>query len=391
MNYNKSLLLLLLISFFSLSNAQIPDTCLIINEIAIRPCCGFLEQKTREYVELFNVSYTDTIDINGWYIQTDLNNTPTSPLYGQDEIIPWSNRFPGTPNDLFPGQIYTNTTKIPPRKFAVIFAPAWNTSNFNLYDIADSTIALTLNNFLYWGSNSLSSPNGLLNNAGDFVSLFNNNPSLPSTTQIDSIGWDGTQQDFGYSLQRDNDCIYRFYKDASVNPAVSYTVDADSTLLMANSPGTHNTFVNDTAKLVIIISEDTVCTGNNISYSFTEPYSCTSFSYLWNFGDPTSGLADTSSSALPSHSYNIVGIYTVSLIVTSDCFIDTISISITANPTATFNQSLSICSGQSITVGINTYTATGVYNDTLASVAGCDSILTTNLTVSSTIAFNQSL
>jgi hypothetical protein len=45
------------------------------------------------------------------------------------------------------------------------------------------------------------------------------------------------------------------------------------------------------------------------------------------------------------------------------------------------SQTLTICSGQSVTVGANTYTATGIYMDTLAAVNGCDSLVTTDLTV----------
>lgn len=49
----------------------------------------------------------------------------------------------------------------------------------------------------------------------------------------------------------------------------------------------------------------------------------------------------------------------------------------------TSTQSPSLCEGQSVTVGVHTYTANGNYIDTLASYQGCDSIVTTNLTVNS--------
>ncbi len=47
------------------------------------------------------------------------------------------------------------------------------------------------------------------------------------------------------------------------------------------------------------------------------------------------------------------------------------------------SQTVTICSGQSVTVGSNTYTSSGIYSDTLLSQLGCDSIVTTNLTVNS--------
>ncbi len=50
-------------------------------------------------------------------------------------------------------------------------------------------------------------------------------------------------------------------------------------------------------------------------------------------------------------------------------------------PYATHTQSPVICAGQSLTIGSNTYTVSGTYNDTINAIAACDSIVTTNLTV----------
>ncbi|MFA5781945.1 MAG: choice-of-anchor tandem repeat GloVer-containing protein, partial [Bacteroidales bacterium] len=47
----------------------------------------------------------------------------------------------------------------------------------------------------------------------------------------------------------------------------------------------------------------------------------------------------------------------------------------------TFTQSPTVCAGQSVTVGSNTYTTSGTYTDVLTSYQGCDSTVTTNLTV----------
>lgn len=57
------------------------------------------------------------------------------------------------------------------------------------------------------------------------------------------------------------------------------------------------------------------------------------------------------------------------------------------------NQTLNECSGFSITVGSNTYTTTGNYSDTLvaAAVGGCDSIINTDLTISSLGINSQTL
>ena len=51
--------------------------------------------------------------------------------------------------------------------------------------------------------------------------------------------------------------------------------------------------------------------------------------------------------------------------------------------TDSLTQNLEICQGSSITVGNNTYNSTGIYIDNFTNNLGCDSILTTNLTVTS--------
>ncbi len=50
-------------------------------------------------------------------------------------------------------------------------------------------------------------------------------------------------------------------------------------------------------------------------------------------------------------------------------------------PVDSVSQNHVICQGESITVGTNTYTTTGIFIDNLTNVLGCDSIVTTNLTV----------
>lgn len=64
---------------------------------------------------------------------------------------------------------------------------------------------------------------------------------------------------------------------------------------------------------------------------------------------------------------------------------DTISFSVTVNSTHHSTQTLSICFGESISVGPNIYTTTGLYYDTLSTSFGCDSVVTTNLLVKNSI------
>ncbi|MCB9224967.1 MAG: T9SS type A sorting domain-containing protein [Crocinitomicaceae bacterium] len=60
----------------------------------------------------------------------------------------------------------------------------------------------------------------------------------------------------------------------------------------------------------------------------------------------------------------------------------TVNTDLTMKAMNTASQTLVECPGFSITIGTNTYNATGIYTDTLTSVLdGCDSILTTDLTI----------
>jgi gliding motility-associated-like protein len=52
------------------------------------------------------------------------------------------------------------------------------------------------------------------------------------------------------------------------------------------------------------------------------------------------------------------------------------------------NQSPVLCSGESLTVGANVYSQTGIYHDTLALPGGCDSIVNTNLTILAPVQVN---
>lgn len=51
------------------------------------------------------------------------------------------------------------------------------------------------------------------------------------------------------------------------------------------------------------------------------------------------------------------------------------------NPSSISLQSVTICEGESVTVGSNSYFSSGIYSDTLQSISGCDSIVVTSLSI----------
>ncbi|MCX6231180.1 MAG: gliding motility-associated C-terminal domain-containing protein [Bacteroidetes bacterium] len=132
---------------------------------------------------------------------------------------------------------------------------------------------------------------------------------------------------------------------------------------------------------------------NNLQYTFTSNpnYVCPGtpivflvqsypniVTYKWLFGDGTFGYGMN-----VAHTYTVGANYTVGLVLTDNtsCNSDTIWKTINILPPSLDTISPSICIGDTFTVGTHHYTTTGIYNDSLIKSNGCDSILTTKLTV----------
>ena len=89
-----------------------------------------------------------------------------------------------------------------------------------------------------------------------------------------------------------------------------------------------------------------------------------------------------------SHAYTTSGNYTDTLLSYQGC--DSIVIThLTVLPALTFSQTKIICAGHSFTVGSHTYTTSGIYTDVLTSYQNCDSTVTTHLTVIQALTFSQ--
>ena len=105
---------------------------------------------------------------------------------------------------------------------------------------------------------------------------------------------------------------------------------------------------------------------NSTSSSNTIETSCDSYSWNGNI-------------------YNLSGTYSWVGSNINGCD-STATLNLTINSTSSSNDTLSICFGDSVTFGGNTYNQTGIYTDTLTTLNGCDSIITTNLNVSQQIS-----
>lgn len=86
--------------------------------------------------------------------------------------------------------------------------------------------------------------------------------------------------------------------------------------------------------------------------------------------------------------YTTAGVYTDILSKADGCD-SVVTTNITLTPAPTGSQSATICFGATFTYGGNSYTSSGVYQDTVSTAGGCDSIVTTTLTVKDEIAVEQ--
>ena len=91
-----------------------------------------------------------------------------------------------------------------------------------------------------------------------------------------------------------------------------------------------------------------------------------------------------------THTYTTSGTYTDVLTAANGCD-STVTTHLTILNAITGTQTLSLCAGQSLTVGTHTYTSSGTFTDVLTAVSGCDSTVTTHLTVLAPITGTQTL
>ena len=80
-----------------------------------------------------------------------------------------------------------------------------------------------------------------------------------------------------------------------------------------------NIFIDGSPYLPTIVADDTICPGDVVNFSSTWPINFNVLGYRWDFGDIDSGGNNTSSLATPSHTYNEVGTYMVTLQTESPC------------------------------------------------------------------------
>jgi hypothetical protein len=144
---------------------------------------------------------------------------------------------------------------------------------------------------------------------------------------------DGTVSRFGHLQLAPNGKIYipgfnfstPTYLSEIPNPNVAWTLPSPSATEFVFKKYTYN--VKIVGEGLPVFSQDLLrsikiyyanaCEGGTTNFSYI--FGGVATSQTWNFGDPASGVLNTSASATPSHTFNTAGTYTVSLSVVDQC------------------------------------------------------------------------
>lgn len=130
-------------------------------------------------------------------------------------------------------------------------------------------------------------------------------------------------------------------------------------------------FISSTFQPTLAITSTVNCLNVNFTSPTLNVTSCNNSAnaitaYSWNFGDPTSGPANTSALANPSHAYTGTGTYTANLVLTIPCgtigITHTVSV-ISCSPQVIVN-SPTICSGNCAALTATASGGTGPYTYT---------------------------
>jgi phage-related protein len=109
-------------------------------------------------------------------------------------------------------------------------------------------------------------------------------------------------------------------------------------------------------------------------------------------GSQTLTVCAGGSVTVGSATHSTTGVFTDILMAANSCD-STVTTNLTVRPAVTHSQAFTVCSGGSVTVNGNVHSTTGTFTDVVTAGAanGCDSTVTTNLTVRLPITYTQTI
>ena len=164
------------------------------------------------------------------------------------------------------------------------------------------------------------------------------------------------------------------------------------TNLSVNNPLTYNWTMNGGVPASSTIQNPTVCYSNPGTYSLNLQVSNAGGTNSMSMNIvvlPASVSTSQSFALCPGETvtvgnsvYSTAGTFVNTLVSGSGCD-SIVTTTISINQTSAFAQNISICDGESILVGNNTYTTAGTFTDILVNASGCDSVVTTTISLNS--------
>jgi len=106
---------------------------------------------------------------------------------------------------------------------------------------------------------------------------------------------------------------------------------------------------------------------------------------LASYSNQNVNICSGQSYTIGSSSYSTPGMYVDTILNNSGCD-SIVSTTLNVTPTYTVNNIVSICKGDTYTIGQSSYNSSGIYTDVLLDSQGCDSTVVTDLTVTEVIA-----
>lgn len=363
---------------------------------------GFIAKFDNNGNSILASTYLGTSDYDQAYIM-DLDNSDNIYVFGQTLGI-----YPVTSgvysNSNAPQFIHKLNNALNTTSFSTVFGSV-NASTINitptalLVDVCSNIYAVGWggNNVNYSG-NTFDMPvtNDALKSITDgndfyLINLSANATTLKYATYFGESGGVGDHVDGGTSRFDKNGIVYEAVcascGGSNSFPVTSGVAGPNNNASNCNMAGFKFRF--DLNGLQIITATANPSTGCaplavNFTYTSTQPGT----QYFWDFGDGT-----TSTTQFPSHTYTVGGTYTVRFILRDpqNCNpVDSTTLTVTVGLRKTSTINRTICQGQSVTVGNQTFSTNGTFNVTFQTPGGCDSVVTLNLTVTNRIINNIS-
>jgi poly(hydroxyalkanoate) depolymerase family esterase len=178
----------------------------------------------------------------------------------------------------------------------------------------------------------------------------------------------------------------------------SWTVPSGATI--ANGQGSNSIVVNFSSSSGYVSVQETTsasCKNDVASTYVTVGYNVTisQTSFIGCKGAETGALTVNATGGTGPYTYNwssgagtnlvasglTAGVYTVTVTDNSSVMVTSSGFIVSEPALISTNQTKTLCAGETLTIGTHTYNSSNTYIDTLNAFNGCDSVLTTNLTV----------